>query len=184
LPTTWKARSKKPEAKTLIMNLQQQGLRVWCLSGDRAERVTRLADSLGIAEAQQRSGCSPEDKREFVQTLQQQGAQVLMVGDGLNDAPVLAQANVSLAVQSAAPLARQKADAYLIRPGLFGVQHAVATASEARRVLKQNLGWALGYNIVAVPFAALGMISPLLASVGMALSSLVVVLNSARITRS
>ncbi len=174
----------RPESKALIADLHQQGLRVWCLSGDRAERVERLANSLGIPDRHQRSKCTPEDKKNLVQSLQQEGAKVLMVGDGLNDAPVLAQADVSLAVQSAAPLARQKADAYLIRPGLDGVRQALATASQARRVLKQNLAWALGYNILAVPFAALGMISPLLASVGMALSSLIVVLNSARITRA
>jgi Cu2+-exporting ATPase len=89
-----------------------------------------------------------------------------------------------MAVHSAAPLARQKADIYLVRSGLTGVLQALAIAQQARRVLRQNLIWAVTYNLVAIPFAATGWISPLIASVGMAVSSLIVVLNAARLLRS
>jgi len=174
----------RPEAEGVIRKLHHQGLNVWCLSGDRSDRVEQLCRAVGILPQNLRAACTPSDKRTLVQSLQAKGAHVLMVGDGHNDAPVMAQADVSMAVHSAAPLARQKADIYLVRSGLTGVLQALAIAQQARRVLRQNLIWAVTYNLVAIPFAATGWISPLIASVGMAVSSLIVVLNAARLLRS
>ena len=122
-------------------------------------------------------------KQSFVAKLQSGGAIVAMIGDGHNDAPVLAQADISIAMQGAAPLAQQKADIYCLTPGLGGVALAMDTARRSRIILRQNLGWAVLYNLVAIPFAAAGLITPLVASIGMAASSLLVVLNSSRLLR-
>jgi Cu2+-exporting ATPase len=173
----------RPEAAAVIKALQAQGKTVWCLSGDRPDRVSQLTAELGIEAAHALGGKTPERKQAFVANLQAQGKIVAMVGDGHNDAPVLAQADVSLAVYGAAPLAQQKADIYLVRRGLAGVMKAFGVAARSKRVLNQNLSWALVYNLLAIPFAAAGWISPLAASVGMAASSLLVVLNSARLLR-
>jgi P-type Cu2+ transporter len=173
----------RPEAAGVINTLSQKGIRVWCLSGDRQDRVAALTQRIGLASHQALAEQTPEMKRNFVAQLQATGAVVAMVGDGHNDAPVLAQADVSFAMQGAAPLARQTADMYLLRSGLLGVTLALSVAQRARRVLNQNLSWALVYNVLAVPFAVVGLISPLGASVGMASSSLLVVLNSARLVR-
>lgn len=173
----------RPEAAKTIARLQEDGKSVWCLSGDRRDRVNALTAQIDLPSAQVISDATPEAKQAFVQNQQIKGARVLMVGDGLNDAPVLAQADVSIAVKSAAPLARQKADIYLLREGLEGVTQSLHMALRAKRILNQNLAWALAYNIIAIPFAAAGLISPLLASVGMAASSLLVVLNSSRLLK-
>ena len=173
----------RPEAAAVIKALRAQGKTVWCLSGDRPDRVNHLTAELGIEATHALGGQTPERKQAFVADLQVQGKIVAMVGDGHNDAPVLAQADVSLAVYGAAPLAQQKADIYLLRPGLAGAMKAFGVAARSKRVLNQNLSWALVYNLLAIPFAAAGWISPLAASVGMAASSLLVVLNSARLLR-
>ena len=173
----------RPEATKTITRLRQDGKAVWCLSGDRRDRVNAFAAQIDLPLAQVLSDATPDAKQSFVRHQQTTGARVLMVGDGLNDAPVLAQADVSIAVKSAAPLARQKADIYLLREGLDGVTQSLFVARQAKRILNQNLAWALAYNIIAIPFAAAGLISPLLASVGMAASSLLVVLNSSRLLK-
>jgi P-type Cu2+ transporter len=174
----------RPEALGLLAALKRLGLRLWVFSGDQRERVEQLAVALGLNPNQTLAQCTPDQKQQRVQALQQENSIVLMVGDGHNDAPVLAQADVSIAVQGAAPLAKQKADVYLLRPGLNGVAEALRISQRAKKILNQNLAWALGYNVVAVPFAALGYISPLLASIGMAASSMLVVLNSARLLKN
>lgn len=173
----------RPEARPVVERLAQTGLLPWCLSGDQQPRVDRVAQALGIPSDRAIGHCTPEQKKERVSGLQRDGRVVLMVGDGHNDAPVLAQADVSIAVFSAAPLAKQKADIFLLNPSLFGVADVAHVAKRARQLLNQNLVWALAYNLVAIPFAATGAISPLVASIGMAASSLLVVLNSARLLR-
>ncbi len=173
----------RPEAQRLLESLKALGLKLWCLSGDQANRVERFAQAVGLDPKQIQAQCTPDEKQQGVRAMQAQQAVVLMVGDGHNDAPVLAQADVSIAVHSAAPLAKQKADVYLLRPGLGGVSQALYVSQRAKKILNQNLAWALGYNLVAVPFAAVGYISPLLASIGMAGSSMLVVLNSARLLK-
>ncbi len=173
----------RPEVIRSIETLQRDHKTVWCLSGDRRDRVNHFASQINLSKDHAVSEATPDAKQTFVKTQQAQGKRVLMVGDGLNDAPVLAQADVSIAVKSAAPLARQKADIYLLREGLEGVTEALTVANQSKRILNQNLAWALAYNVVAIPFAASGWISPLIASIGMAASSLLVVLNSSRLLK-
>ena len=174
----------RSEASGLIKDLKASGKTIWLMSGDQPERVEKIAATLGIDSQHTRALCTPQAKREAVQEIQNSGGIVLMVGDGHNDAPVLAQADVSIAVHGAAPLATQKADIYLLRDGLSGVLETMHSARSARTILHQNLLWAVLYNLVAIPFAAAGLISPLVASIGMAASSTLVVLNSARLLRN
>jgi len=118
-----------------------------------------------------------------VREAQERGEPVAMVGDGINDAPVLARADVSLAIGDGAALARAQADAVLVQGSLLGITAACSTARRARRVIRQNLVWAALYNAACVPLAALGWLPPWAAGLGMASSSLLVVLNSARLAR-
>jgi Cu2+-exporting ATPase len=118
-----------------------------------------------------------------VRRLQADGHRVLMLGDGINDAPVLAGADVSMAMADGAPLAHRSADLVLTGSSLVRVPQAVALARRSQRIIRQNLGWALAYNLVALPFAALGWVTPGLAALGMAASSLVVTANALRLGR-
>ncbi len=168
----------RPEAKPLVRSLHEAGCRVWLLTGDRAAVARDVAASAGIEGV--RADARPEDKVAFVHELQRNGAIVAMVGDGVNDAPVLAQAQVSIALGTGADLARDSADIVLAQCGLDRVQDILAVARKARRIVLQNLVWALAYNLVAVPAAVLGRVSPLLAAIGMAASSLIVIANAMR----
>lgn len=168
-------------AEALIDGLQQAGLSVWLASGDRAENVQRVARELGID--QFLSDCSPGDKLELVRRLQAEGARVAMVGDGINDAPVLAGADVSIALAEGADIARTQADLVVTGKGLVRVSAAFALAPKVRRVVRQNLALSFSYNATALPFAAAGFVPPWLAAIGMSASSLVVVLNAHRLGR-
>jgi Cu2+-exporting ATPase len=127
------------------------------------------------------AGLSPEGKLAVVHRLQQGGAVVAMAGDGINDAPVLASAQVSLAMGSGTQMARTTADIVLLTENLLEIDHAVTISRFSMSVIRQNFAWALGYNLLVLPFAALGYISPWLAALGMSVSSLVVVLNALRL---
>ena len=151
-------------------------------SGDGTEAVQRLADTLGITQAHARQ--TPEDKLALVRGLQAQGRIVAMVGDGLNDAPVLAGADVSLAMGEGAPLAQRAADLVLTGATLMRIPAAILLARRTRAIIVQNLGWAMAYNVVALPIAAMGWVTPWLAALGMALSSLIVTVNALRLTRT
>jgi Cu2+-exporting ATPase len=129
------------------------------------------------------TGLTPEQKMARVQELQATGAVVAMVGDGLNDAPVLSLADASFAVTGATDLARAQADFVLAEGDLHNVTSTLRKARQCRRVIKQNLAWALGYNACGIPLAALGFIPPWAAAIGMSLSSLLVVANSLRLNR-
>jgi Cu2+-exporting ATPase len=122
-------------------------------------------------------------KMEFLEALQAQGKTVLMVGDGINDAPVLSVANVSMTVSGASELANSAADFIMTGNSLKYIEYVFKTGSSTRAVIRQNLLWALAYNLLAVPFAAAGLIVPWMAALGMSLSSLLVVLNSGRLAR-
>jgi P-type Cu2+ transporter len=162
--------------------LRGLGLRTHVSSGDADAAVAAFASRLGIDDAHARQ--RPEDKLAFVRGLQAEGRVVAMVGDGLNDAPVLAGADVSLAMDSGAALAQRAADLVMTGPTLARIPAAVAVARRTRAVIRQNLGWALGYNVVAIPLAAAGLVTPWIAALGMAGSSLMVTLNALRLTRT
>lgn len=151
------------------------------LSGDSVESVTRVAAQAGIAQA--RGGCSPDDKLAFLRTLQSQGRSVAMVGDGLNDGPVLAGANVSFTFGRAVPLAQSKADFVILGEQLMVVVQSLLLARRTLVIVRQNLWWALIYNAACVPLAVVGMLPAWLAGLGMAASSLLVVLNALRLAR-
>ena len=171
----------REKAGEAVAALQELGLAVSILSGDRSESVARIAALAGIAHA--RGGCTPDDKLAFIRELQAQGRQVAMVGDGLNDGPVLAGANVSFAFGQGAPLAHAKADFVILGEQLMSVVQAVALSRRTLRIVRQNLWWALLYNAACVPLAIAGMLPAWLAGLGMASSSLLVVLNALRLTR-
>jgi P-type Cu2+ transporter len=166
-------------ARETVAALQARGLAVLLLSGDAEEAVRHLAQSLGIREYA--GGLRPEGKLAHLQALQAQGAIVAMVGDGVNDAPVLAAAHVSLAMASGTQIAQASADMILFSERLPPLVEAVDKARATVRNIRQNVGWALGYNGIALPIAALGFLTPWLAALGMSASSLIVVLNALRL---
>ncbi|MGQ5524648.1 heavy metal translocating P-type ATPase [Chitinimonas sp. PSY-7] len=166
----------KPEAQALLAELT--GMHCHLLSGDASGPVEAVARQLGIASWQ--AGALPADKLAYVQQLQSNGRKVLMVGDGINDAPVLAVADVSIAVGGGTEVAQAAGDLVLVG-GLQAIAEGWRLARQTRRVIRQNLVWALGYNLVALPMALVGWVTPWLASLGMAGSSLLVVLNAVRL---
>ncbi|WP_419835661.1 heavy metal translocating P-type ATPase [Endozoicomonas atrinae] len=173
--------SLRPEAANTIRRLHQMGKTVTLLSGDAEPVVASTAESLGIR--QWKSESSPDDKLHYIQKLQSQGHKVLMVGDGINDVPVLAGADISMAMGNASDLARTSADAVLISGNLERLADAFNLTVRTRKIIRQNLAWSLGYNLAALPLAAAGMIAPWMAATGMALSSLIVVANALRLNR-
>ncbi len=172
----------RPDATQAVAALRALRLTPLILSGDALAPVTALAASVGVVDFAARQ--SPEDKLARVQALQASGRRVLMLGDGINDAPVLAGANVSMAMADGAPLAQRAADLVLTGSSLLRVPQAVALARRSQRIIKQNLGWALAYNLVALPFAAVGWVTPGWAALGMAASSLLVTANALRLGRN
>ncbi len=169
-------------ASAAVSALHRLGLRVQLLSGDRAATVERLAHRIGIESAF--AACSPEDKLDQVRRAQQRGWRVAMVGDGVNDAPVLARADVSIAMGQGVPLAQARSDFVILGGQLAAVPSLMRQARRTRSVVRQNLAWAAAYNAVSVPLAVLGAMPPWLAGLGMAASSLLVVANSARLSRA
>jgi Cu2+-exporting ATPase len=162
-----------------VRAVQARGVAVQILSGDPSSAAAELGRSLGVAEVF--SGVSPEGKLAHIQRLQQQGAVVLMVGDGINDAPVLAAANLSIAMGCATDLARVHADLLLPRGNLDDMVHLLQKGVAVQRVIRQNLAWAVVYNLLALPLAAAGWVHPWMAAAGMSASSLLVVLNAFRL---
>jgi len=151
------------------------------LSGDSPEAVGEVADRLGIEERMARQ--SPSMKLERLESLRGEGKHVLMIGDGVNDAPVLAAADVSMTVQGGAELANSAADMILTSESLGLVIRAMETARRTRQLVRQNLLWAVLYNASVIPLAVSGMLKPWMAALGMSLSSLLVVANASRLVR-
>jgi len=183
-PLAWIALGDKlrGSARDAVRQLGRQGLSVELLSGDQSGEVQRLATQAEIKHF--RAGASPEDKLSHMQQLQAREEKVLMVGDGLNDVPVLSGADASVAMMSAADLAQSRADAILLNGDLRVLPQAIELARKCRQVVRQNLAWALGYNAIALPLAVCGLVPPWAAAIGMSVSSLVVVLNALRLSRA
>ena len=171
----------RADAVQTVQALSQLNVNVWLLSGDRPESAQQVAQEVGITQAF--GACTPQDKLSRMQAAQSQGARVAMVGDGLNDGPVLAGAHVSMAFGNAVPLAQSKSDLVLMGGSLLVVAQSIKLARHTLRVVKQNLVWAAAYNALCVPLAVVGWLPAWLAGLGMALSSLWVVLNSLRLTK-
>jgi P-type Cu2+ transporter len=164
-----------------LQALARLGLAAEVASGDGAEVVAAVATAVGIGEW--RAGLAPEDKLTLLRARQAAGETVVMVGDGVNDAPVLAGADVSVAMAGGTPLAQTSADMVLLGESLGPLVEGVGTARRTLRVVRQNLAWAAGYNLTALPLAATGLIAPWMAAIGMSASSLLVVLNALRLSR-
>ncbi|SDE93383.1 Cu2+-exporting ATPase [Massilia sp. PDC64] len=171
----------RPEARDVVESLRAAGKTIVLLSGDDDEAAQDVAMQLGIAHALGHQ--LPADKLNVVRGLQREGAVVAMVGDGINDAAVLSGADVSFAMGQGAQLAQLHADCVLLGEGLRPLAAALDTAAATLRVIRQNLGWAMLYNVAAIPAAASGLLNPWLSGVGMAASSALVVLNAARLRR-
>jgi Cu2+-exporting ATPase len=172
----------RPDAVDAITALKEAGVVVHMLSGDSQNSVERVAAQAGISFA--RGGQSPTDKLEFLRELQSQGQTVAMVGDGLNDGPVLAGAHVAFAFGKSVPLAQSKADFVVMGDKLMRVVSTLNLARRTRAVVHQNLWWALLYNAACVPLAVMGYLPAWAAGLGMAASSIFVVLNALRLTHS
>lgn len=171
----------REDAPDAVLALRARGLEPLIASGDRAGVVTHVAQRLGVVGA--RAALDAPAKLSWVRELQHAGHGVVMVGDGINDAPVMAGADVSIAIGSGTDLAKVSADLVLMGERLTPIVQAIDTARSARRIIRQNLLWAALYNATAVPLAAAGVLQPWMASIGMSLSSLLVVLNATRLLR-
>lgn len=169
------------DARSTLDTLRQLGLNVQMLTGDHSAAVHTVADQLAIHDVI--SNATPKDKLAYIQQLQAQGAQVIMVGDGINDIPVLAAAHTSIAMGSATDLAKTSADAILIGSELTRLADGIILARKCQRIIRQNISWAIVYNLLALPLAAAGFIAPYMAAIGMSASSLVVVGNALRLSR-
>ncbi len=170
----------KPNAAAAIKQLKDIHLNVELLSGDQSYTVKYMANEIGITQFQ--SACSPNDKLLRLQTLKQQGKKILMVGDGLNDGPILASAHVSIAMGKGVPLTLAHADYILLNGDISLIPQLILHAQKTMNIIKQNIAWAIVYNLVSIPLAFSGVLSAWLAGLGMAISSLIVVANALRLT--
>jgi Cu2+-exporting ATPase len=171
----------RPDAAETLSGLARLGLGTGLLSGDGAASVAATAAELGISDY--RAECTPEAKLEHIRAAQARGETVVMVGDGINDAPVLAGADSSIAPSHGALLAQTSADVIMLGDSLRPVITALCTARRTMRIVRQNLAWAVVYNATALPLAAAGYVPPWAAAIGMSASSLIVVLNALRLSR-
>jgi len=171
----------KPHAAETIQHLQNMGLNIELLSGDLLHTVQSLCLDIGITKFS--AACNPQDKLMRLHTLKQQGKKVLMVGDGLNDGPILASAHVSIAMGKGVPLTLAHADYIFLNGDISQIPQLISHAQKTMRVIKQNIAWAIIYNLVCIPLAFTGVLSAWLAGLGMALSSLIVVANALRLTQ-
>lgn len=171
----------REDALQTVEQLQKQHIAVHLLSGDSSGSAEVLAKQLGIKHC--RASASPGDKLDYINALQARGEKVMMLGDGINDLPVLAAANISIAMANAPDVAKTQADAILLSGKLANILSLKDFANRTRTTIHQNLGWALLYNFSIIPMAAQGLIPPYLAAIGMSLSSLLVLFNSLRLQR-
>jgi Cu2+-exporting ATPase len=171
----------RPDAKQTLNALRRLGLRMSLVSGDNKVAVENVAKALDIRDTHYE--CTPEDKLAIIEAAQQAGERVVMIGDGINDAPVLAGADTSVAPAHGALLAQTSADVIMLGDSLTPLTTAIGMSRKTMRIVRQNLAWAIVYNTLALPLAAAGFVPPWLAAIGMSASSLVVVLNALRLNR-
>ena len=171
----------REDAAALIQQLKASDKSVVLLTGDNISSARHIAEATGIGDVH--AGLKPEDKLRYIKSLQQKGAIVSMTGDGVNDAPVLAGADVSIAMGTGSQLAAASADFILLANRISTIDSGYRLSVRTLSIIRQNLMWAIGYNILAVPAAAMGYIQPWLAAIGMSASSLVVVLNALRLSK-
>ncbi len=171
--------SPREDAVAAIGALKRNGLKLEIISGDKLPAVQKLSHYLGVENY--RAEVLPADKSQLVQERMSEGRKVLMVGDGLNDAPALVAAHVSMAPATAADIGRNAADFVFLRSSLSAVPLAFAVSKEAGKLIRQNFALSIGYNIIAVPVAVFGYVTPLVAALSMSLSSVIVVTNALRL---
>jgi Cu+-exporting ATPase len=173
----------KANAKQVVEQLQRQGLKIYLLTGDNTLTAASIAKQVGIAVENVFAEVRPEQKAEFVKKLQVAGGRVAFVGDGINDAPALTQADLGIAVSRASDVAREAADIILLKSEIEAVPEALGLARATLRTIKQNLFWAFFYNALGVPLAAGGVISPIFCAAAMGVSDLIVIGNALRLLR-
>ncbi len=180
-PLYWFALSDslRQGAEPMVKQLKDWGIKVSILTGDPSSQVEAVATALAIEDVHK--GLSPEEKLNFASNWQQQGERLMMVGDGINDVPTLARADIAVAIGQASDLTQTNADAVITNNSLTTILHALSKGKKANRIIRQNIYWALLYNVLALPLAAMGFIPPWAAAIGMSLSSLIVVGNALRL---
>jgi len=171
----------RPQSVALVRYLKRLSVTTTLLTGDGSNHADYVAATVGVSHLVKQQ--TPADKLTYINTLQAKHQVVAMFGDGVNDAPVLAGANVSFAMGTGSDIAKSSADIIVLHDDLAQVDVALELARNTHRIIKQNLAWALGYNLIAVPFAVLGYLPPYMAALGMSVSSIIVVLNSLRLLK-
>jgi Cu+-exporting ATPase len=173
----------KTNARKVVVQLQRQGLNIFLVTGDNSRTAASIARQVGIEGKNVFAEVRPEQKADFVKRLQEKGERVAFVGDGINDAPALTQADLGIAVSRASDVAREAADIILLKSEIEAVPEALGLARATLRTIKQNLFWAFFYNALGVPLAAMGFISPILCAAAMGASDLIVIGNALRLLR-
>jgi Cu+-exporting ATPase len=173
----------KPTSAAAIAELKAMGITPVLLTGDNQAVAARVAAEVGIAPSDVIAGVLPSEKADAIAALQAQGHRVAMVGDGVNDSVALATADIGMAMGTGTDAAIEAGDITLVRGDLRTVPTALRLSARTLRIIKQNLVWAFGYNVAAIPLAALGLLNPMIAGAAMAVSSVLVVANSLRLKR-
>jgi P-type Cu+ transporter len=173
----------KPNASDVVAQLKQQGKATYLITGDNQLTAAAIAQQVGIPKENVFAEIRPEQKADIVKRLQQRGERVAFVGDGINDAPALEQADLGIAVAKASDVAREAADIILLKSDIHAIPEALGLAQATLRTIKQNLFWAFFYNAAAVPLAAFGFLSPVICAVAMGFSDLIVIGNALRLRR-